>query len=90
MMTEQNSILLTTDSDGRINISDLANGATTFRATCDANNRIILEPEIPQQEKWLYKNQESLASVRKGIQDFNDRKTLEACEDFTQYIEDEN
>ncbi|RJP19511.1 MAG: hypothetical protein C4527_26765 [Candidatus Omnitrophota bacterium] len=80
-----------TDSEDRIYVGDLARGVKRFRVTCDEERRIILEPEdIPEREKWLYENPEALASVRRGIQQSKEGKTVLAREDFTKYINSED
>ncbi len=86
-MPQQNCTILHTDSEGRINISNLAKGVKRFRGTCDEKQRIILEPEeIPEREKWLYENPETLASVRQGIQQSKEGKTVPERENFSKYI----
>ena len=57
------------DAKGRITLGKLAQGCSSFRATQDADGRIILEPfaEIPAREKWLFENPSALAAVREGL-----------------------
>ncbi len=59
------------DSKGRITLGKLAEGVSSYRARREKDGRIILEPfvEIPADEQWLQKNQEAMASVRRGIAD---------------------
>jgi len=59
------------DSKGRITLSKLAEGISSFNVSKDENGRLLLEPlvEIPAREKWLYENSEALSSVRRGLAD---------------------
>ncbi|MBL7555660.1 MAG: hypothetical protein JNM24_07540 [Bdellovibrionaceae bacterium] len=59
------------DSKGRVTLSKLANGVSSFNVLQDAEGRLLLEPmvEIPAREKWLFDNPEALASVKRGIAD---------------------
>jgi hypothetical protein len=59
------------DSKGRVTLSKLANGVSSFNVSQDADGRLLLEPmvEIPAREKWLYDNPEALSSVKRGISD---------------------
>ncbi|MEO8191248.1 MAG: hypothetical protein ABI682_12980 [Acidobacteriota bacterium] len=59
------------DSKGRITLGKLAEGVSSYRARRERDGKIILEPfvEIPADEQWLQKNQEAMASVRRGIAD---------------------
>lgn len=57
------------DSKGRITLSKLAEGISSFNVSTDKEGRILLEPmvEIPAREKWLYENPDALSSVRRGL-----------------------
>ena len=62
------------DSRGRINIRQLTSQETTsFRAYTHEDGSIVLKPlidiEISPEESWLYKNQEALDSVKRGLED---------------------
>ncbi len=59
------------DSKGRITLGKLSEGVSSYRARREKDGKIILEPfvEIPADEQWLQKNQEAMASVRRGIAD---------------------
>ena len=59
------------DSKGRVTLSKLADGISSFNVSKDEDGRLLLEPmvEIPAREKWLYENPEALASVRRGLAD---------------------
>jgi hypothetical protein len=59
------------DAKGRVTLSKLANGISSFNVSRDEDGRLLLEPmvEIPAREKWLYENKEALSSVRRGLAD---------------------
>ena len=59
------------DSKGRVTLSKLANGVSSFNVSQDAEGRLLLEPmvEIPACEKWLFDSTEVLISVKRGIAD---------------------
>ncbi len=57
------------DSKGRISLSKLAEGVSSYNVSTDDDGRILLEPmvEIPAREKWLFENSKALAMVRRGL-----------------------
>ncbi len=59
------------DSKGRITLSKLTDGISSFNVSKDEDGRILLEPmvEIPAREKWLFENPKALASVQRGLAD---------------------
>jgi hypothetical protein len=59
------------DSKGRVTLSKLADGISSFNVSKDEEGRLLLEPmvEIPAREKWLFDNPEALASLRRGLAD---------------------
>ena len=59
------------DSKGRVTLSKLATGVSSFNVSQDSDGRLLLEPmvEIPAREKWLFDNHKALASVKRGISD---------------------
>lgn len=59
------------DAKGRVTLSKLANGISSFNVSRDEDGRLLLEPmvEIPAREKWLYENKEAIACVRRGLAD---------------------
>ncbi len=66
------------DNKGRICLGKLFDkNISSFRAHVDAKHRIILEPfaEIPAKELWLHQNQESLSSVKKGLEQSKKKQT---------------
>ena len=66
------------DAKGRINLGKLAQGISSFRAHRTEEGNIVLEPfaEIPAREKWLFDNAEALSSVRAGLADAAEGKTV--------------
>ena len=59
------------DVKGRVTLSKLADGISSFNVSRDEDGRLLLEPmvEIPAKEKWLFDNPGALASVRRGLVD---------------------
>ncbi len=70
-MNSEHYIHLSVDSKGRVSLSKLfpKERVSSVRAY-SKDNKIILEPmiEIPASEVWLYKNQESIKKVKKGVE----------------------
>jgi len=48
----------------------------SFNVLVDERGRIMLEPQvsIPAHEAWLFRNEEAIASVRRGLDDVRQRK----------------
>ncbi len=65
------------DAKGRVTLSKLADGISSFNVSKDEDGRLLLEPmvEIPAREKWLYGNPEALRSVHRGLADASAGKT---------------
>jgi hypothetical protein len=63
--------MLRPDSKGRVALGVLAKGVSSFKATVDDDNRIVLEPysEVPSREKWLFDNPKAMASLKRGLND---------------------
>ena len=70
-------MLVTVDSRKRIALGKLLKGMTTelFTAVIE-DGKIILEPmkAVPEKEEWLYKNQEAIDSVNRGLKDAAEQK----------------
>jgi hypothetical protein len=77
-MTNTTQVTLRPDSKGRITLGKLAEGISSFRAHREENGRVVLEPfvEIPAREHWIFKNPEALASLKRGIADATDGRTV--------------
>ena len=65
------SYRLRPDSKGRVTLGKLAEGVSSYVARRQEDGKIVLEPfiEVPADERWLYRNAEAMASVRRGIAD---------------------
>jgi hypothetical protein len=84
---------LKVDSRGRINIKQLTSDEiTSYRASRLKDGSIMLRPlidiEIPPEEAWLYKNQDALDSVKRGLEDAAAGK-IKKLDNFFDDIEDE-
>ena len=81
--------MLRPDSKGRIALGVLAKGVSSYRATVDEDNRIILEPysEVPSREKWLFDNSKAISSVKQGLADAKAGR-IQSRGNFGNYAED--
>jgi hypothetical protein len=79
------------DSKGRVTLSKLAVGVSSYDVFQDEDGRLLLEPkvEIPAREKWLFQNSEALASVRRGLEDAKNGRTR-SLGSFAKYLDDED
>jgi len=71
--------ILRPDSKGRICLGSLAKGVSGYKAVInDATKEIVLKPysELPYSEKWLFENQQVLDSVKLGLKQSSDKKTI--------------
>ncbi len=76
------------DAKGRVCLGSLAAGISSYHLTYDeVSGKIILEPyaEVPLQEAWLYRNEEALRRVLKGMKQSEEGDVKEAGS-FAQYI----
>lgn len=57
------------DAKGRINLSDLAKGVSSYRVNISESGNLILIPyaEIPFSEKWIFENEDTLEKVKQHI-----------------------
>ncbi len=78
------------DAKGRVTLSKLANGVSSYNVSQDAHGRLLLEPmvEIPAREKWLFDNPEALESVRRGIADAKSGR-VKSLGSFAKYIDED-
>jgi hypothetical protein len=62
------------DSKGRIALGALAKGVSSFRVHKEENGRVGLEPfvEIPEGERWLYKNPEAMAMLKQRLKEYGE------------------
>ena len=83
------------DAKGRITLGSFAKGVSSFRVREDKQHRIILEPyieipaNIPEREKWLYRNPKAMKALLTGIEQAG-RGELHYLGSFAQYLDDEN
>ena len=65
-------------------------GVSSYRLHQESDGRLILEPfvEIPERERWLYKNQPLLASVEAGLRDVAAGRIV-SLGSFAQYADDD-
>jgi hypothetical protein len=80
------------DSKGRITLGPkVTDGVSSYRVIREANNRIILEPqiEIPANEKWLFDNEIALAKVKQGLKD-SAGKRVKSRGSFAKFKDDES
>jgi hypothetical protein len=61
-----------------------------FNVYRNDNGQIVLDPQvsIPASEAWLYRNPEALASVRRGLQQAAEGKTI-SLGSFARYADEE-
>jgi hypothetical protein len=90
-MTDIADITVRPDSKGRISLGAFAKGISSFKIHQEKNGRLVLEPfvEIPERERWLYKNPQALEAVMQGLKDSAEGRIYDLG-DFTQYANDED
>lgn len=68
-MQVENVKRLIPDDRGRVTIGKASGGVSSYQATFAADGTIVLKPmtEIPAREAWLWNNQDSMESVRRGL-----------------------
>jgi len=74
------------DGRGRVTIGQDVMGDTQYRALMNEIGQIILDPvvTVPAREFWLFKNQQALASVVRGVQQAQ-KGELKAFPSFAAY-----
>lgn len=74
------------DGRGRVTIGQDVIGDTQYRALVNEIGQIILDPivTVPVREFWLFKNQQALASVVRGVQQAQ-KGELKAFPSFAAY-----
>lgn len=79
------------DAKGRVTLSKLTEGISSFNVSRDEEGRLLLEPmvEIPAKEKWLFDNPEALASVRRGLSDVKAGR-LKSIGSFSKYAKEDD
>ncbi|MCF6776713.1 hypothetical protein L3V83_09040 [Thiotrichales bacterium 19X7-9] len=78
------------DAKGRITLgNELTKGISGYKVI-KSDHKIILEPlvEIPAREKWLFDNEKSLKSVKRGLKDASHGKLVKKGS-FAKFKDDE-
>ncbi len=90
-MADTSDITVRPDAKGRVALGALAKGVSSFRVHKEKDGKLVLEPfvEIPERERWLYKNPEALAMVEQGLRESAEGKTVRMGS-FAQYLDDED
>jgi hypothetical protein len=90
-MADTSDITVRPDAKGRIALGAFAKGVSSFRIHKEKDGKLVLEPfvEIPERERWLYKNPQALAMVEQGLRESAEGKTVRMGS-FAQYLDEED
>jgi hypothetical protein len=66
----------TIDERNRVTLGELPEGLKRVRIYKNDRGEVLLQPviEIPASEAWLFRNEEALKSVKKGLKDASEGK----------------
>jgi hypothetical protein len=66
----------TIDERNRLTLGELPEGLKRVRIYKNDRGEVLLQPviEIPASEAWLFRNEEALESVKKGLKDASEGK----------------
>ena len=66
------------DAKKRLSLGEALGAASAYNIYRNPLGQIILDPvkAVPASEMWLYENPEALASVKQGLRDSAERKTV--------------
>jgi len=66
------------DAKKRLSLGETLSGATAYNIYRNSVGQLILDPvkAVPASEVWLYENTEALESVKKGLREAADGKTV--------------
>ncbi|HUV69698.1 MAG TPA: hypothetical protein VMW15_08555 [Terracidiphilus sp.] len=66
------------DAKKRLSLGEALAGATAFNIYSNPLGQVILDPvkTIPASEMWLYENPKALASVKKGLRESAEKKSV--------------
>ena len=66
------------DAKKRLSLGGAVGGATAFNIYRNSLGQLILDPvkTIPASEMWLYENPEALASVKQGLREVAEGKSV--------------
>ena len=71
--------ILRPDAKGRVCLGILAKGVSSYEAIINkVSQEITLKPyiEVPFSEKWLFENEEARDSIKRGLKQSADNKTV--------------
>jgi hypothetical protein len=66
------------DAKKRLSLGESLGGATAYNVYRNPLGQLILDPvkAVPASEMWLYENPEALASVKQGLRDSAEEKSV--------------
>ena len=66
------------DAKKRLSLGEALRGATAYNIYSNALGQVILDPvkTVPASEMWLYENAQALASVKQGLRESAEGKTV--------------
>jgi hypothetical protein len=66
------------DAKKRLSLGEALHGATAYNIYCNPLGQLILDPVkvIPASEMWLYENAQALASVKQGLRESAEGKSV--------------
>lgn len=66
------------DAKKRLSLGEASRGATAYNIYRNSLGQLILDPvkTIPASEMWLYENAEALASVKQGLRESAEGKSV--------------
>jgi hypothetical protein len=67
------------DAKKRLSLGEAVGGATAFNIYRNSLGQVILDPvkAVPVSETWLYENPQALASVKQGLRESAEGKSVE-------------
>lgn len=66
------------DAKKRLSLGEAIAGGTAFNVYKNVLGQIVLDPvkAVPASEMWLYENETALASVKQGLRESNEGKSV--------------
>jgi hypothetical protein len=66
------------DAKKRLSLGEALRGATAYNIYANSLGQLILDPvkTVPASEMWLYENPEALASVKQGLRESAEGKSV--------------
>jgi hypothetical protein len=66
------------DAKRRLSLGEASRGATAYNIYRNALGQLVLDPvkTVPVSEMWLYENAQALASVKQGLRESAEGKTV--------------